>query len=58
MDSNVLSTIAIVISILGVIIGVINHKEVKSRCCKKEVQFSLDINSTTESPKNNLSTSI
>jgi hypothetical protein len=57
MDSNILSTLAIVISVLGVIIGIVNHKEVKSRCCKKELEFSIDINSTTASPKNNLSSS-
>jgi hypothetical protein len=50
MDSNILSTLALVISVLGVILGIINHKEFKSRCCKKEGSFSIDINSTTQSP--------
>ena len=47
MDSNnILSTIAIIISILGIIIGIVNHKEVRSRCCKREASFSIDITST------------
>jgi len=48
MDQNtILSTLAIIVSVLGVVIGIINHKQVKSRCCKREASFSLDITSTT-----------
>ena len=49
MDSNnILSTIAIIISVLGIIIGIVNHKEVRSRCCKREATFSIDITNTTQ----------
>jgi len=48
MDQNsILSTLAIIVSVLSVVIGIINHKQVKSRCCKREASFSLDITSTT-----------
>jgi hypothetical protein len=48
MDSNnILSTIAIIISVTGVIVQIINHQKVTSRCCKREASFSLDITNTT-----------
>jgi len=51
-SSNIVSMIAIIVSVLGVVIGIVNHKEVKSRCCQREGSFSIDINSTTPSPMN------
>ena len=59
MDSNVLlSTIAIIISILGSIYTIINHKRIKSQCCgsKPIVLASIDIDSTTPEIKPNNST--
>jgi hypothetical protein len=50
MDSNnILSTIAIIISVAGVIVQIINHQKVTSRCCKREASFSLDITNTLDS---------
>ena len=47
MDSNgILATIAIVISVGGAIVAIINHKQIKSTCCRKEMEISLDINNT------------
>jgi len=50
MDSTTtaaLSIGSIVISVLGSIFAVINHKRIRSNCCGKEVVASLDIESTT-----------
>ena len=36
------------ISIAGVIYSAVNHKQIKSRCCGKEYDMSIDIGSTKE----------
>jgi hypothetical protein len=48
MDSNsILSILAIVVSVMGSILAIINHKRVRSKCCGKELSTSLDIEDTT-----------
>ena len=48
MDSNgILSIVAIIISIGGSIIAIINHKRIRSNCCGKEIIASVDVESTT-----------
>jgi len=55
MDSNILSTIAIIISILSAIIGIINHRKVKSKCFGHDIgETSIDITTTTPEQTNNL----
>lgn len=39
------------ISIVGVIYSAINHKHIKSRCCGKEYEVSIDIGTTEEGKK-------
>ena len=39
------------ISIAGVIYSAINHKHIKSRCCGKEYEVSVDIGSTQDAKK-------
>ena len=39
------------ISIAGVIYSAINHKHIKSKCCGKEYDMSIDIGSTEEAKK-------
>jgi len=36
----------LVISILGVIYSAVNHKHIKSRCCGRVYDFSIDIENT------------
>jgi TATA-binding protein-associated factor Taf7 len=36
------------ISIAGVIYSAVNHKQIKSRCCGKEYDMSIDIGATKE----------
>ena len=38
----------LLISIIGLIYSAINHKHIKSRCCGKEYDMSIDIGSTEE----------
>jgi len=41
----------LIISIAGVVYSAINHKHIKSRCCGKEYDMSIDIGSTEEAKK-------
>lgn len=51
MDSNnILSIIAIVVSIGGAIITAVNHTRIRSTCCRREIDMSLDIEKTTPPP--------
>ena len=45
--SSVLATSALVLSVGGSIIAVINHKRIRSSCCGKKIDVSLDIENTT-----------
>lgn len=39
--------IALIVSVGGTIIGIINHKRIRSNCCGKDVTASIDIENTT-----------
>ena len=50
MDSNssgILGAVGIAVSVLTAVVGIINHKRVRSSCCGKSGEVSLDIESTT-----------
>lgn len=48
MDSNnILSIISIVVAVSTAIIGIINHKRIRSKCGKKELVASIDIENTS-----------
>ncbi len=38
--------VALAISVAGIIYGIVNHKQIKSKCCGKVLEASLDIDST------------
>jgi len=46
-DSQIMTIVALVISIGSVIIGAINHKRIRSNCFGKKIEVSLDIESTS-----------
>jgi hypothetical protein len=47
MDTNnILSIIALVISVGGIILGIINHKRIISKCNKHNIDVSLDVINT------------
>lgn len=49
MDSTaILSTIALVASVAGIIIGYVNHKKVAIRCCGKRRVVSIDIDDSNK----------
>jgi len=47
MDSTVAAYVSLAISTAAVVLGVINHKRIRSSCCGKEASVSLDIETTT-----------
>jgi hypothetical protein len=49
MDSSIAAYVSLALSLGAVVIGIINHKRIRSTCCGKEASVSLDIEST--SPK-------
>ena len=46
-QSEILGLVAIIISVGGTILGVVNHKKIRSRCCSREMVVSVDIEPTT-----------
>lgn len=48
--TNVLSLSAILLSGASAVIGVINHKRIRSTCCGRKAEVSFDIESTTPNP--------
>jgi hypothetical protein len=46
-DSSILSKIAIGVSVITAVVGVINHKRIRSNCCGKVAEASIDIENTT-----------
>ena len=47
MDSSIAAYASVVVSLVAVILGIINHKRIRSSCCGKEASVSLDIEATT-----------
>ena len=50
MDSNttaVVGYVSIILSVGTIVLGVINHKRVRSNCCGHKVDVSLDVENTT-----------
>jgi hypothetical protein len=50
MDAStggILGATGIAISLLGAILSIINHKRVRSGCCGKKIEVSLDVENTT-----------
>jgi hypothetical protein len=48
MESNTLmSIVAVVVSIGGTILAIINHKRLRSNCLGKKIELSIDVESTT-----------
>jgi len=46
-DNAILSMMALGVSVITAVIGFINHKRIRSRCCGKTADLSLDIENTT-----------
>jgi hypothetical protein len=46
-NSMVMGVVATVISVGGIILSVLNHKRLRSNCCGKRLEVSLDVENTT-----------
>jgi hypothetical protein len=46
-DSSIVSYVAIAISVFTTLIGIVNHKRIRSSCCGKKTDVSIDIEDTT-----------
>jgi len=46
---QVLTIISLIVSIGSTILGVINHKKIRSTCCRREAVVSFDLDDTRES---------
>jgi hypothetical protein len=46
MDDKIISYTAIALSVATAVIGVINHKRIRSNCCGKRGELSIDISPT------------
>jgi hypothetical protein len=47
MDNQTMSIVALVVSIGGIVLGIVNHKRIRSNCCGKKGEASFDIDTTT-----------
>jgi hypothetical protein len=50
MDSNTTAVVgycSLVLSIGTIVLGVINHKRIRSSCCGHKIDVSLDVENTT-----------
>jgi hypothetical protein len=50
MDSNTTAVVgycSLVLSVGTIVLGVINHKRIRSNCCGHRVDVSLDVENTT-----------
>ena len=47
LGSQIVSWISLALAVLGIIVGAINHKRVRSTCFGKVSEVSLDIENTT-----------
>lgn len=59
-DSKILGILALLVSAGSVIIGAINHKRLRSSCCGKKTEVSIDIENTSPqlARRNSLPTSV
>ena len=46
-DSGVIAIVGLIVSIGGAVLAIINHKRIRSTCCGKRLETSLDIEDTT-----------
>lgn len=51
MDQAIGVYVSLALSLGALVIGIINHKRIRSTCCGKEASVSLDIESTTPPKK-------
>jgi len=51
-ENNIMGLIAIIVSVGGVLLGIINHKRLRSKCGDRIIEASIDIENTSPEIKN------
>lgn len=46
-QSQILGTLSLLLSVGGIIVATLNHKRVRSKCCGRNLEASIDIENTT-----------
>ena len=46
-ENNIMGIVALIVSIGGVVLGIINHKRIRSKCGDKVIEASIDIENTS-----------
>jgi hypothetical protein len=46
-NSEITGMVALLVSVGGVILGIINHKRLRSNCCGRKMEVSVDVENTT-----------
>ena len=46
-DTGIIAISGLVISILGSVLALVNHKRIRSHCCGKDIVASVDVENTT-----------
>ena len=50
-NSTILGAVALALSVIGTIIGVLNRKRIRSNCCGKKLEASVVIDTIAPSPQ-------
>ena len=50
-DNTIIGFVGLLLSVTTVVMGIINHKRLRSSCCKKEIEVSFDVENTTPPSK-------
>jgi flagellar biosynthesis GTPase FlhF len=45
-ESSIIGYSGLILSILGIIYSAVNHKHIKSKCCGRVIDFSIDVENT------------
>jgi hypothetical protein len=51
LTTKILSIVAVVVSVGGAALGIINHKRIRSTCCGHKGEVSIDVENTTPPKK-------
>ena len=46
-QTTIIAYTGFIVSLATMILGIINHKRIRSTCCKKELSVSIDVENTT-----------
>ena len=56
ITTAIVSYVSLALGVIGLVVGAVNHKRIRSTCCGVEKSISLDIESTTPPAKPTITT--